>query len=97
MSELEATIRQAKEALAENNAKKALKILKPFKSSLKKENASNVILNEVFADAYLDNGQVEKAYPILARACELDPEGQVGGPDKFLPWVKSWVDRMVYR
>ena len=83
MSELEATIRQAKEALAENNAKKALKILKPFKSSLKKENASNVILNEVFADAYLDNGQVEEAYPILARACELDPEGQVGGPDKF--------------
>ena len=51
MSELEATIRQAKEALAENNAKKALKILKPFKSSLKKENANNVILNEVFADA----------------------------------------------
>lgn len=37
----------------------------------------------MFADAYLDNGQVEKAYPILARACELDPEGQVGGPDKF--------------
>ncbi|QHS72368.1 Acl4p SPAR_D03670 [Saccharomyces paradoxus] len=83
MSELEGTIRQAKEALSENNAKKALKILKPFKSSLKKENADNVILNEVFADAYLDNGQVEKAYPILARACELDPEGQIGGPDKF--------------
>ncbi|KOH01003.1 Acl4p DI49_0349 [Saccharomyces eubayanus] len=83
MSELEATIKQAKEALAENNAKKALKILKPFKSSLKKENANNVILNEVYAEAYLDNGQVEKAYPILARACELDSEGQVGGPNKF--------------
>ncbi|CAI6796669.1 AIF_HP2_G0052210.mRNA.1.CDS.1 [Saccharomyces cerevisiae] len=63
MSELEATIRQAKEALAENNAKKALQILKPFKSSLKKKNANNVILNEVFADAYLDNGQVEKSLP----------------------------------
>ncbi|CAI4038037.1 hypothetical protein SMKI_04G3760 [Saccharomyces mikatae IFO 1815] len=83
MSDLEVSIKQAKEALDENNAKKALKILKPFKSSLKKENADNVILNEVFADAYLDNGQVEKAYPILARACELDPEGQVGGPNKF--------------
>ncbi|EJS42329.1 YDR161W [Saccharomyces arboricola H-6] len=83
MSELETTIKQAKEALTENNAKKALKILRPFKSSLKKENANNVILNEVFADAYLDNGQVEKAYPILVRACELDPEGQIGGPNKF--------------
>ncbi|CAI4058339.1 Acl4p SKDI_04G3820 [Saccharomyces kudriavzevii IFO 1802] len=83
MSELESSIKQAKEALAENNAKKALKILKPFKSSLRKTNADNVILNEVFADAYLDNGQVEKAYPFLERACELDPEGQVGGPNKF--------------
>ncbi|CAI4055519.1 hypothetical protein N7582_000360 [Saccharomyces uvarum] len=83
MSELESTIKQAKEALVENNAKKALKLLKPFKSSLKKENANSVILHEVFAEAYLDNGQVEKAYPILARVCELDPEGQVGGPNKF--------------
>lgn len=83
MGELEGTITQAKEALSENNPRKALKILKPFKSSLKNENADNVILNELFADAYLDNGQVEKAYPILARACELDPEGRIGGPDKF--------------
>ena len=65
MNELQTAITQAKEALSGNNAKKALKILKPFKKSLKTENSSNPILLETFADAYLENGQVEKAYPIL--------------------------------
>ncbi|CCC68421.1 hypothetical protein NCAS_0B03370 [Naumovozyma castellii] len=83
MNELQTAITQAKEALSGNNAKKALKILKPFKKSLKTENSSNPILLETFADAYLENGQVEKAYPILVQSCELDPTGAIGGANKF--------------
>ncbi|CCD26978.1 Acl4p NDAI_0J00860 [Naumovozyma dairenensis CBS 421] len=83
MSDLQTAIEQAKEALSGNNAKKALKILKPFKKSLKSENSSNVILLETFADAYLENGQVDKAYPLLSQSCELDPNGTVGGASKF--------------
>ncbi|SCV05334.1 LANO_0H05204g1_1 [Lachancea nothofagi CBS 11611] len=83
MGQLEAAITTARSSLAENNAKDALKVLKPFKKSLKSTNSSNVELHQIFADIYLDDGQLDKAYPLLVRACELDPEGKVGGSDKF--------------
>lgn len=76
-------IAEATEAISENNGKKALKILKPLKKSLETENASNVPLLETFADAYLENGQVDKAYPLLVKSCELDPKGTQHGCDKF--------------
>lgn len=83
MSEIETIIRQAREALSENDAKKALRTLKPLKKSLNSTNASNVMLHQLFADAYLENGQLDKAYPLLVKACKLDMEGTQGGSEKF--------------
>lgn len=81
MSDVETCIKEAKKALCEHNAKEALQKLKPFKKSLK--NTDNVRLIQTFADAYLDDGQLEKAYPLLSRACELDADGTQGGSEKF--------------
>ena len=83
MNNIQQTINEARNALSENNSKKALKLLKPFKKSLKSENSSNLPLLQVFADSYLENGQLDKAYPLLVKSCELDPKGTVGGSDKF--------------
>lgn len=83
MSQLGSIVAQAKSFLEENNSKEALKALKPLKKSLKSSNSSNVELHQIFADAYLDDGQLEKAYPLLVRACELDPNGTIGGSDKY--------------
>lgn len=83
MSDIEACIERAREALHEQNAKEALRILKPFKKSLKTKNGSNVLLLQTFANAYLEDGQLEKAYPLLSRACEADVEGTQGGSEKF--------------
>lgn len=83
MSDLETTVTNARVALSENDAKKALKLLKPFKKSLQKENSGNVVLKQLFAECYLENGQLEKAYPILVECCEMDPKGSVAGCDKF--------------
>lgn len=81
MTEVNSCIKEAKKALSEHNVKDALKKLKPFKKSLK--STDNVSLIQVFADAYLDDGQLEKAYPLLSRACELDANGSQGGSEKF--------------
>ncbi|SCU94031.1 LADA_0G06128g1_1 [Lachancea dasiensis] len=83
MSSIEISISQAKKYLAENDAKEALKVLKPFKKSLKTSNPPNLELYQIFAESYLENGQVDKAYPLLVKSCELDPEGRLGGSDKF--------------
>ncbi|QLQ82354.1 hypothetical protein HG537_0H01150 [Torulaspora globosa] len=81
MSDIESCIQEAKKALCEHDVKEALKRLKPLKKSLK--STDNVSLIQVFADAYLDDGQLEKAYPLLSRACELDADGSRGGSEKF--------------
>ncbi|CCK68171.1 Acl4p KNAG_0A05030 [Huiozyma naganishii CBS 8797] len=83
MSDLERHITQAREALAENNAKKALTILKPYRKSLKNHESSNLPLLQIFSEVYLENGDLEKAYPLLYRSCELDDKGTKGGCDKF--------------
>ncbi|CCF56881.1 hypothetical protein KAFR_0B05850 [Kazachstania africana CBS 2517] len=83
MAEIDNIIKQARLALSENNPKKSLKLLKPYKKSLQAENSTNIALQQVFADSYLENGQLEKAYPILVHNCEIDPEGLQGGSDKF--------------
>lgn len=83
MSDFEEVIKNARNALNENDAKKALKLLKPYKKSLKHENSSNINLKQIYAEAYLENSQLEKAYPILIECCELDPNGTDGGCDKF--------------
>lgn len=83
MSEIEKVIGEARAALSENDTQKALKLLKPFKKGLQNENKINLPLQQLFADVYLEDGQVDKAYPILVHCCELDPYGKLGGSDKF--------------
>lgn len=83
MSELESALEQTRRFLSIHDAKGALKVLKPYKKSLKSKNANNVILHQLFAEAYLEDGQLEKAYPLLTRACELDIYGEQGGSEKF--------------
>ncbi|SCV00702.1 LAME_0G11452g1_1 [Lachancea meyersii CBS 8951] len=76
-------IEEAKRLLGENNADGALRVLKPYRKSLKSTNSSHIELHQAFVEAYLENGQLERAYPLLVKACELDPQGQIGGSDKF--------------
>lgn len=83
MSTLQEAIAVARNCLGENNAQEALKALKPYRKTLKAENSSNLELLQLFADAYLDDGQLEKSYPLLVKACELDADGSKGGSDKF--------------
>lgn len=83
MSDVSSILLQARSALTENDSKKALKILKPLKKTLQAENSGNLELKETYAEAYLEHGELEKAYPLLVQACELDPNGTEGGCDKF--------------
>ncbi|CCH62405.1 hypothetical protein TBLA_0H01170 [Henningerozyma blattae CBS 6284] len=77
------TIEQAKIQLLENNLSEVYKILKPLKKSLQNENSNNLELNQIFMEYYLENNQIDKAYPLLVKSCELDPLGEKGGNDKF--------------
>ncbi|AET39296.1 Acl4p Ecym_4229 [Eremothecium cymbalariae DBVPG len=83
MVDLDGAIKLAISALSVNDSKEALKILKPFEKSLKTDNSENVQLFQVYADAYLENGQLDQAYPLLVKACELDPKGEITGSEKF--------------
>ncbi|AAS54321.1 AGL170Wp [Eremothecium gossypii ATCC 10895] len=80
---MEDAIRQARDALSVNDPKSALKILKPYKKLLRKEETEVVGLLEAYSDAYMEDGQLDKAYPLLEQACALDPEGKIGGCGKF--------------
>lgn len=83
MSNFEETLKNVRIALTENDAKRALTLLRPFKKSLNGENSNNLIFKQTYAEAYLENGQLERAYPILTSCCEMDPTGTAGGCDKF--------------
>ncbi|KAG0664191.1 hypothetical protein C6P45_000676 [Maudiozyma exigua] len=83
MSNLEETLKNVRIALTENDTKRALTLLRPFKKSLNGENSNNLIFKQTYAEAYLENGQLERAYPILTSCCEMDPTGANGGCDKF--------------
>lgn len=83
MSDLNGAVTEARRLLEIHDSKAALKTLKPFKKSLKEENSSNVILHQLFAEAYLEGGQLDKAYPLLLHACETDLNGEQGGSEKF--------------
>lgn len=76
-------IDQARAALSRNDTKEALKVLKPLRKTLKDGNVDNLNLIQVFSETYLEDGQLERAYPLLVQACELDPDGSKGGSDKF--------------
>lgn len=80
---MDKAIYEARESLGLHNAKDALKVLKPFKKVVNSTENKNLDLIQVFADAYLEDGQVEKAYSLLVKACELDSDGKTGGCEKF--------------
>ncbi|EDO19335.1 hypothetical protein Kpol_1036p81 [Vanderwaltozyma polyspora DSM 70294] len=80
MQDTKTVVEAAKKLIGEGNSKEALKLLKPFKKNLK---SNDLELIQVFADAYLDESNVEKAYPLLTRCCEMDPQGLKGGSEKF--------------
>ncbi|KAL3231620.1 hypothetical protein RNJ44_00155 [Nakaseomyces bracarensis] len=79
---MEVAIKQAREALAENDSKKAISFLRPYEKELEGQNP-NVQLLQAFADVYLEDGQLDKAYPHLVRSCEVDPQGLQTGSDPF--------------
>ncbi|CDO94002.1 unnamed protein product [Kluyveromyces dobzhanskii CBS 2104] len=80
---MEKAIIDAREQLGVQNAKEALKTLKPFRKSLPNAGKEQLELIQVFADAYLENGQVEKAYSLIQKSCQLDADGKIGGCAKF--------------
>lgn len=65
---MDKAIYEARESLGLHNAKDALKVLKPFKKVVNSTENKNLDLIQVFADAYLEDGQVEKAYSLLVKA-----------------------------
>lgn len=78
---MELAIKQAREALGESDTKKALNLLTKFEKTLE-ENPS-VQLHQLLAEVYLEDGQLDKAYPHLVKSCELDPKGLQTGSDPF--------------
>lgn len=76
-------INDARDLLTMHNPKEALKVLKPFRNDIKNTTVERIDLLQIFIDVYLENGKLDKAYPLLLRACELDPQGKAGGYDKF--------------
>lgn len=58
---MEKAIAEAREQLDLQNVKQALRILKPYKKSVATGGQDRLDLVQVFADAYLENGQVEKS------------------------------------
>ncbi|CAH00901.1 Acl4p [Kluyveromyces lactis] len=80
---MEKAIAEAREQLDLQNVKQALRILKPYKKSVATGGQDRLDLVQVFADAYLENGQVEKAYSLIERSCQLDSDGKIGGCAKF--------------
>lgn len=83
MSNIDIDISRAEEALLMNNPEGALSILSSYKKSLKTTNVDHLSLNQIFANIYLETGDLEKAYPLLLKSCELDPLGQNKGCEKF--------------
>ncbi|CEP61409.1 Acl4p LALA0_S03e02212g [Lachancea lanzarotensis] len=82
-AQLNEAITQAKQLVLQNNADAALRVLKPFRKSMKGANSSHIGLHQAFVETYLEKGELEKAYPLLVKSCELDPQGEIGGSDKF--------------
>ncbi|KAH3901998.1 Acl4p SCDLUD_001786 [Saccharomycodes ludwigii] len=88
---IEQILNEAQKKINLKQYKEALKTLKPLK---KKYLASNSNANSnsqhvlsilpLFATCYLETDNIEKAYPILLRCCELDPDGVKNGCESFL-------------
>lgn len=79
MSQIDQIIADARALLQFSQAEKALELLTPNFES----NSSNVPFLQIFGETLLENNDLENAYNILMKACELDPTGNQG-TEKFL-------------
>ena len=79
MSQISQLIADARALLQFSQAEKALELLTPIFES----NSSNVPFLQIFGETLLENNDLENAYNILIKACELDPTGDQG-TEKFL-------------
>ncbi|EAZ62888.2 predicted protein [Scheffersomyces stipitis CBS 6054] len=69
---------QARALLQTSQAEKALELLQPSLES----QAQNVSFLQIYGETLLENNDLETAYDVLARACELDPSAEAGS-EKF--------------
>lgn len=79
MSEIDQIIADARALLQFSQAEKALELLTPNFES----NSSNISFLQIFGETLLENNDLENAYDVLMKACELDPSGDKG-TEKFL-------------
>ncbi|CAK7905743.1 assembly chaperone of RPL4 [[Candida] anglica] len=70
---------KASALLQSSQAERALELLAPHASNKQ----DDVVYLQTFGEALLENNQVETAYQVLIRGCELDPEAE-HGTEKFL-------------
>ncbi|CUM51695.1 unnamed protein product [Debaryomyces tyrocola] len=79
MSQIDQIIADARALLQFSQAEKALELLTPnFESK-----SSSVPFLQIFGETLLENNDLENAYNVLIKACELDPTGDQG-TEKFL-------------
>lgn len=79
MSQIDQIIADARALLQFSQAEKALELLTPNFES----NSSSVAFLQIFGETLLENNDLENAYNVLIKACELDPTGDQG-TEKFL-------------
>lgn len=79
MSQIDQIIADARALLQFSQAEKALEVLAPNLES----NDDNVPFLQIFGETLLENNDLENAYDIFVKACELDPNGD-RGTEKFL-------------
>lgn len=79
MSQISQLIADARALLQFSQAEKALELLTPIFES----NSCNVPFLQIFGETLLENNDLENAYNVLIKACELDPTGDQG-TEKFL-------------
>lgn len=79
MSEISQLIADARALLQFSQADKAFELLSPKFES----NASNIPFLQIFGETLLENNDLETAYEVLIKACELDPNVNQG-TEKFL-------------
>ncbi|KAI5962414.1 uncharacterized protein KGF55_003490 [Candida pseudojiufengensis] len=72
-------VSEARAFLATSQPDKALEILSPHIQ----ENQNSVEFLQLLGETYLENNELEQAYNLLTKACELDPEANLG-IEKFL-------------
>uniref|UniRef100_A0A060SX88 ARAD1A07414p n=1 Tax=Blastobotrys adeninivorans TaxID=409370 RepID=A0A060SX88_BLAAD len=75
-------VAQGRELLSTSQAEECIALLLPEAE----KNPDNVPLLQLLGEAYLEVGNPQNAYALFDKSAQLDPEGKVGGVEKFL-WL----------